>query len=225
MDRQLLEPTEEILPAVIEQFGEDYYLRGEELGLSGYQDYSWRPDETLPMASYMKRFMGIKDGNSLLDVGAARGYLVKAMRMMGVEAYGHDISQWAVENCDPSMVDYMSTELKADPMSYDFVVSKDCMEHIPEEELGPLLKKLFEATRKALLIIVPLAGKDGGQYLCPRDEGDPTHKVRWTFSTWVKFVSNIERRAVCSGSLYVPGIKQANVQWEGSCGFVMIRRM
>lgn len=206
-------------------YTEEYFERGEELKLSGYSQYKWLPDETLPMAAYMKRFVGIRDGNSVLDYGCAKGFLVKALRMLGVEATGYDISEYAINNADPGVKQYVSTTLKADPMSYDFVVSKDCMEHIPEEELEPLLKKLFEATRKALLIIVPLSGVDGGEYLCPRDEGDKTHKVRWTLMTWMKVLSNVDRRSVCQGALYVPGIKQANSAYEGSCGFITLRRM
>lgn len=214
----------ELLPSTVTPFTEDYFMRGEELGLSGYSNYVWRPDSTLPMAAYMKRFVGIKDGDKVLDFGAARGFLVKALRMLGVEAYGYDISAWAVENADPIIREHLSNELKAEPMSYDFIVAKDVMEHVPEPELKPLLIKLLAATRKAILIIVPLTHIEGGPYLCPRDEGDKTHQIRWNLTAWLKFLQNIDRRCVCQGSLYVPEIKQANVAWEDSCGFFVIRR-
>lgn len=207
------------------QFTEDYFLKGESLGISGYTDYRWLHDETLPMAAYMKRFLGIKDGSTVLDVGASRGYLVKALRMLSVEAYGYDISEWAVANCDPAVIPYMSTTLDAPPMSYDFVVSKDCMEHVPEADLRPLLVQLLAATRKALIIIVPLTAQDGGAYLCPRDEGDKTHVIRWNMTTWLKFLGSLDRRCVVSGSTWVPGIKEANCKWEGSCGFYRIERV
>lgn len=222
------EGTEALLPVEVNDpsiFSADYYLRGEELGLSGYSDYKWMADPTLHMAIYMKRYMGIKDGSSVYEFGAARGFLVKALRMLSVNAWGYDVSEWAVENCDEGVKNFMSAKFDVAPMSYDHVVAKDVMEHLSKEQLEEVLPKLLEATRKSMLIIVPLASDDNGPYLCPRDEGDITHKIRWTLGTWLKFLGNIDRRCVCCGSLYVPGIKEANVSWEGSCGFFKIARM
>lgn len=209
-------------------FGEDYFLRGEELGLSGYSSYSWKPDATLPMACYIQRYLGIKGGdrgNSVLDWGCSRGYLVKALRMLNIESYGYDVSEWAITNCDPSVKDYVSTTVDLRPMSYDFVIAKDVMEHLTKGQLSEVLPKLLSAATKAVLIIVPLTGEDGGPYLCPRDEKDPTHKIRWNLTTWLSFLQNLDRRCVCSGSFYVPGIKQENCNWENSCGFFLIKRV
>lgn len=205
-------------------FDEGYYMDGINQLKSNYEGYSWLPDLTLPLAIYIKRFMGIKDHDSALDYGAAKGFLVKALRMMSVNAHGFDISPWAVENCDPAVKDYMSSELKAEPMSYDFVIAKDVMEHLTKEQLQEVLPKLWSAARKAMLIIVPLTGEDGGPYLCPKDEKDSSHKIRWTMTGWHRFLSDLDRRSVVLGTTYVPEIKQANVNWEGSCGFFLLKK-
>lgn len=205
-------------------FDSDYYLRGPASGKSNYENYQWLPDETIPMAQMMMRALGVAPGDTLLDFGAARGYLVKAFRMLGVEANGYDISEWAVKNCDPEVANYMATELRADPMSYDYIVAKDCLEHITEPELTTLLPKLYKATKKSLLVIVPLSADEDGPYLCPKDEKDVTHKIRWSLCDWIDFLQGIDRRMVVMGSYYVPGIKQCNTAWENSCGFLIIRR-
>lgn len=199
-------------------------MRGEDTGRSNYSDYRWLPDQTMPMAWYIKRYMGIKDGESVYEFGAARGFLCKALRATGVQAFGYDISPWAVENCDPAVRDYMTNEFKVDPMSYDFVIAKDVMEHLTKEQLAETLPVLMAATRKAMLIIVPLTDQDGGPYLCPKDEKDPTHKIRWNLTTWLKFLESVDRRCVVGGSYYVPEIKQANIAYENSCGFFLLRR-
>lgn len=205
-------------------FDKDYFESGISSLKSNYEDYKFLPDLTLQLALYIKRFMGIKDGDSALDYGAAKGYLVKALRMMSVTAYGFDISEYAIANCDPSVKGFVSNELKADPMSYDFVIAKDVMEHLTKEQLQEVLPKLWSAARKAMLIIVPLTGEDGGPYLCPKDEKDSSHKIRWTLTGWLQFLTAIDRRSVVLGTTYVPEIKQSNVAWEGSCGFFLLRR-
>lgn len=206
-------------------YTEDYYMRGKESGLSNYENYVYLPELTVPLASSIKKLMGMQDGDRVLDVGAARGYLVKAMRIIGLDASGFDVSEWAVNNCDPDVQSHMGLTYDKTPMSFDFITAKDCMEHIPKDQLKEMLRDLFVMMRKAMLIIVPLTEVDGCEYLCPKDELDSTHVNRWTLPTWLKFLENIDRRMVVSGGYWVPGIKQANTAWDGSCGFITIRRM
>ena len=203
-------------------FTEGYYLRAEG---SNYRDYQWLPDQTIPLAAAIKKLMGMQDGDKVLDVGAARGYLVKAFRILGLDAHGYDISEWAVENCDPDVKGVMSTRYDILPMSYDFITLKDIAEHV---EPGLLRQMMFDFTcmaRKAILVIVPLTAVDGGEYLCPHDERDTTHVNRWTLSKWITFLENIDRRMVVSGGYYAPGIKQKNTAWQGSCGIITIKRL
>jgi hypothetical protein len=203
-------------------FHDGYFLRGEG---SNYIDYSWMPEATIPLAATIKRLLGINDGDRLLDVGAARGYLVKAMRMLRVEAFGYDVSEWAVANCHFDVTEFMRTSYDPSPMSYDFITAKDVFEHIHPDTLKPMLSDLTSMMRQAMLIVVPLAVTDGGPYICPKDEQDTTHINRWTLPTWIKFLESIDRRLVVSGGYYVPGIKQANSSWEHSCGFITIKRI
>lgn len=226
-DPNMADRTEKSLSQAVTDpsvFDEDYYERGPQTGKSNYEAMRWLPDLSLPMCAYMKRYMGIRDHDSVLDYGCAKGFLVKALRMLSVNAFGYDVSEYAVVNCDSTVRDFVSNELKADPMAYDFVIAKDVMEHLTKEQLSEVLPKLMAASRKAMLIIVPLTGEDGGPYLCPKDELDTTHKIRWNLSTWLKFLENVDRRCVVGGSYYVPEIKQVNTGWPQSCGFFLLRR-
>lgn len=205
-------------------FDSDYYMNGPSSGKSNYEGYSWLPDQTIPMAQMMMRALDISLCDTVLDYGTARGYLVKAFRLLGVNATGYDISKWAIENCDPEVKEFVSNSLETEPMSYDFIVAKDCFEHISQPDLEALLPRLYKAVRKSMLVIVPLSHNEDGPYLCPKDEKDSTHLIRWPLQTWINFLQSIDRRMVVSGSYYVPGIKQANTAWENSCGFLIVRR-
>jgi len=207
-----------------EKYTADYYLRGVESGLSNYQDYRFLPELTGAMAVSISSYLGIKKGDSLLDYGAARGYLVKCFLDLGVEAHGFDISEWAVSNCHPDVQNRISTTLDLLPPQRDWLLAKDCCEHIPEDDLWLILNKLLTNTQKGVLLIVPLSKVDGGQYVCPRDNQDATHVVRWTLDTWVKFLQSCSPDFLAWGGYHVSGIKQASDAWLGSCGFITALR-
>jgi len=69
------------------KFNEDYYERGVELGISGYSNYRWMPELTIPMCHEMINILNIKDDETILDFGCAKGYVVKGFRLLHKIAY------------------------------------------------------------------------------------------------------------------------------------------
>src|SRR5690349_17560182 len=114
-----------------QQYDADYFLRGKELGISGYTDYRWLPELTMPMVASMVRHLGIQPDDTILDFGCARGYVVRAFREMGYEAFGYDASTWALDNADPVTAPYLYRE-ESSIIGSDFawVIAKDVLEHI-----------------------------------------------------------------------------------------------
>jgi hypothetical protein len=207
-------------------FDEDYYLRGKETGKSNYQDYRWLPDLTLPMADKLRQTLHVTDGDTFLDIGAALGFVVKALRMRGVDAHGYDISEWAVANCDPSVKDCMSTKLSMPSMFWGHVLMKDVAEHIPRDQLRDLLRLVFTNVRKNALIIVPLTAYFGGEYIRPEDNADPTHVIRWTLEDWIWEAQQCAgTHGYVTGSYHYPGLKPASGEVPKSCGFIQFNRV
>lgn len=204
-------------------YDEEYYLRGVASGRSNYDNYSWMPDQTLALALNLKRYLGLLPGRPVLDFGAARGYLVKALRMMGIPAWGYDISEWAVKNCDPEVAPYMNAPSGMCPYHYEWVIAKDCLEHISESDLSFILVRLLANTGN-MFIIVPLAENSGGDYVSPKDRMDQTHVIRWTLSEWIIFLQLRCADRVVSGGYWVPGLKPEAYQHQKSCGFITMRR-
>lgn len=165
-------------------FDEDYFLRGKQTGKSNFSDYRWLPSLTIPVCKLIMRYLGgvpsppeknssvwkraNSSGDSVLDYGCARGYYVKALRGLGYDAWGYDISEWAIANCDESISKFVSTTLPqltaGGPRSFDFILAKDVLEHIEEAELGDVIRYFIEHAHKAAFIIVPLAAEDGGLF-------------------------------------------------------------
>lgn len=73
---------------------------------------------------------------TVLDAGCAYGYLVKELRDLGVEAYGFDISEFAISQADESIRPYVAahsvTEKLPDnfPDKFDLVITIEVLEHI-----------------------------------------------------------------------------------------------
>lgn len=204
-----------------ETFDEDYFMRGPETGKSNYYRYSWLPELTIPMAIHLTNVLGAKYGDTLLDFGCARGFVVKALRILNVKAFGCDISEWAVRNCDPDVRDFVGHGYEGE---YDFLFCKDVLEHIPGDELNVIIPKLLEATKKKALFIVPLARSDGGSYVYPNDERDGTHIHRLTLDSWHDLIRRHAEGFKVYTSPDLDGLKPPVRKHPGCAGFIFCVR-
>lgn len=209
-------------------FNEDYYLNGKKTGVSNYVDYRWLEEPTMALAKRVIEVMDIKPGDTFLDYGAARGYLVKAMRRLGVNAQGYDISEWAVQNCDPEVKGLMSNfHPNAD---FDHIWCKDTAEHMESSVLASTFEWMKKKARKSILFIVPLVkggtgyNIDNQWYVREEDNLDKTHIIRWTLERWMEFMSSDGEEWQLQGSWHIPGLKPASLSCPKSCGFITIRR-
>jgi ubiquinone/menaquinone biosynthesis C-methylase UbiE len=84
------------------EYGEVYFDGPREYGYGGYRyDGRW-----VPVAEDMIRHFDLKPGDRVLDVGCAKGFLVKDFMKAGpgIEAFGLDISHYAMMKCEPEVV-------------------------------------------------------------------------------------------------------------------------
>lgn len=194
-------------------FPAEYYLRGRSLGLSCYENYSWHPEMTVPAAIAVLAHLRPSSEDTVLDFGCARGYLVRVLRSWGYDAWGVDVSSWAVgEGADPDAKPYLSTEFQLD--CYDWLVAKDVLEHVPD--LPALRFMLRPRVLRGALVVVPLAQHDGGAYIEPDEEKDVTHCVRLTQSSWRAFLESTWPRWDWMVTSHIHGIKDHRA---GSNGF------
>ncbi|MBA7475660.1 Ubiquinone biosynthesis O-methyltransferase, mitochondrial [subsurface metagenome] len=99
---------------------------------------------------------------SVLDIGCAKGFLVKALLASGVDAQGCDISKWAVENCEPEVKDRLKIADIRDGLpypnkSFDAVCSLNTLEHIEIDYLDFVAKEMARVAKKWVYIEVPLS--------------------------------------------------------------------
>ena len=78
------------------KFDKDYFENGIKTRVSLYENFRWMPWISLPFANLIKELYPNK---SVLDYGCAKGFIVYALRLLNVEAYGYDPSKYAIDNC------------------------------------------------------------------------------------------------------------------------------
>jgi SAM-dependent methyltransferase len=85
---------------VSKEYGETYFDGPREYGYGGYSyDGRW-----FPVAADIIEHFGLQPGDRVLDVGCAKGFLVKDLLAAGIDAYGVDVSEYALMNCEPEVV-------------------------------------------------------------------------------------------------------------------------
>lgn len=181
-----------------EKFDETYFERGVEARVSGYENYHWRPEYVLPLANWLKnRFHKV----TYLDYGCAKGFLVKALRLLDCEAYGYDISTYAVENAEPDVKVHLLNYWMVN--KYDVIICKDVLEHINKDKLYELIDKFYKVS-EYVVVIVPLG--DNGKFRIREYELDVTHVTKEDEVFWINLFN--EHNFVCEEFYYsIDGIK------------------
>src|SRR5205085_1310369 len=72
----------------------------------------------------------------VLDVGCAKGFLVEALRDRGVEAFGFDVSEYAIGEVRPDIRPFCRVQSASEPLgaTYDLITCIEVVEHMTEEE-------------------------------------------------------------------------------------------
>jgi ubiquinone/menaquinone biosynthesis C-methylase UbiE len=124
---------DEDVVAIAKQFGEMYWDGPREYGYGGYRyDGRWRA-----VARDIISHFVLKPGMRLLDVGCGKGFLVKDLMLEcpGLEAYGLDVSHYALVHCEKDVVGRLhlgTAEKMAFPdASFDCVLSLNTIHNLP----------------------------------------------------------------------------------------------
>ena len=130
--------------ATAKQFGQMYFDGPREYGYGGYRyDGRW-----VPVARDIVSHFGLKAGMRVLDVGCAKGFLVKDLMAVctGLEVFGLDVSHYALMNCEPEVIGRLHLgSAEAIPFpdnSFDCVLSVNTVHNFPRERAVTVMKEI-----------------------------------------------------------------------------------
>jgi len=94
----------------------------------------------------------------VLDAGCAMGLLVEALRVRGVDAYGVDLSSYAIANVPDPIKPFCTHGSIADEFAdrYDLIVSIEVIEHMPAREAEQAIANICRHTDDVLFSSTPL---------------------------------------------------------------------
>lgn len=130
-DRETAKTAEHI--RISREFGQMYFDGPREYGYGGYlYDGRWRS-----VANDIVVHFGLKPGDRVLDVGCGKGFLVKDLLALGIDAYGVDVSKYALMKCEPEVVGRLqignAESLPFPDKSFDAVLSINTIHNLSKE--------------------------------------------------------------------------------------------
>lgn len=143
-----------------EKFDAYYYAHG--CNTPYRRDEAW-----LAMFDYIGgRILEEFPGASILDAGCAIGLLVERLRKGGAEAYGIDISEYAISQVHPDIRPYVRVGSITEPFErrYDLIVSIEVLEHMDQAASEQALANLCAHTDDILFSSTPFDYKEVTHY-------------------------------------------------------------
>lgn len=174
-------------------FDKDYFENGLVTGKSCYINYRWLPELTIKMAHRIIKYLDIHENHKVLDYGCSKGYLTKAFRILDVDAYGCDISQYAIDSVDAEVRPYCrlidkSNLIPFQEFNFDWLVTKDVLEHMSEDNIDAFLACSVTRTQN-MFHIIPLGDQNVFRISAYHD--DVTHIQIQNEEWWTrKFLSH-----------------------------------
>ncbi len=164
-----------------ELFDKHYFNGGGKVGGYAYEGYWDYPVHWITFEKLMEH-----NPKSVLEIGAARGYLVKRFESAGIPAKGVEISK----HCHLTRVtdsvlefDICQTPWPFKDKEFDLCYSVAVMEHIPEEFLPAIVKEMERVSSRGI------HGIDFGE----NDDGfDKTHCTLRTKEWWLERLPNTQ---------------------------------
>jgi SAM-dependent methyltransferase len=145
-------------------FGQGRDPGGDRQGFSGYATYD-RVSSNADIAAYLLwRNFGVQ---RTLDIGCAKGYLVEALRDLGLDAQGCDVSSFAVSHAAPGALGHvrMGDLLQGLPYAdeqFDLVTLLETLEHLPPERVPAALAEARRVTGALIYATIPSIGANAG---------------------------------------------------------------
>jgi len=154
------------------QWGYDYWDGDRRINYGGYR---YMPGRWAPVGQAMIDHYGLKPGDKVLDIGCGKGFQLYELTQLlpGLEVYGVDISDYAIENAKEEIQDRLqvadANSLPFEDDSFDFVFSITTLHNLHNYDLDKALREMERVGKK-------------NKYLCVeayRNEEEKANLLYW----------------------------------------------
>jgi hypothetical protein len=137
-----------------------YYAHG--CGLPYQRDEHWLNF----FGSIADRIVSDIAPGTVLDAGCALGFLVESLRDRGVDAFGIDVSDYAIASVRPDMKPFCQVHsiIEPFPQKYDLITCIEVLEHLPRRQSEQALANLCQHTDDILFSSTPFDYKEATHF-------------------------------------------------------------
>ena len=144
------------IPIPPEWYDEDYFENGLKSNWDGGYIWPLYADLFCRTAEFLVDVFS--EATSFLDIGCAKGFLVRTLREHGKDCWGFDHSEWAIDRVDESIRPFV-IQASVDDVSYDrqfdVLLALSIFESLTESQIFTFLSKARAWTRQALFAVIP----------------------------------------------------------------------
>src|SRR5215510_1272735 len=165
-----------VIPIPAEWYDEDYFENG--LKSNWNRGYTWPLFAGLfqETAAFLSSIFS--EATSYLDVGCAKGFLVRTLHELGKECWGFDHSKWAIEHAEKGATPFI-IQASVDDISYDrqfdVLLALSVFESLTEAQALSFLCRARAWTRQAIFATIPSFQHEKDEELCQQDDRDLSH--------------------------------------------------
>lgn len=171
------------------EYGESYWSSLD--SGAGYQDSVMWEDLALitkEILYYDEDGTDLSNTHNLIDLGCAHGFLVRHLRRRGVEAWGADYSEYAIQNSPKDTFLYLrqfdlTKDIAANLAGWPFrrLTCFETLEHIAEESVPYALGVLYDSLTNDGVGLLTICTDDR-----PGWDTDPTHVTIKSREWWIE---------------------------------------
>jgi ubiquinone/menaquinone biosynthesis C-methylase UbiE len=152
--------------AIARQFGRDFFDGDRR---HGYGGFNYMPRFWQPVVPDLIRHFALKPGDSLLDVGCGKGFMLHDLNaaLPGLRLAGIDISAYAIEHTIEDMRAQVqvadAASLPFADKSFDVVIAINTIHNLPRDLCGQALREIQRVAKRGAFVTVDAWRNDAEQ--------------------------------------------------------------
>ena len=143
--------------SIARKFDKDFFDGDRKHGYGGFGYHSrfWQP-----VVPTLKKFYGLTDKSSVLDVGCAKGFMLHDLKRLlpQIKVQGVDVSNYAIENAHEPIKSHLSVQdarkLEFEDSSFDLVISINTVHNLELDECAQALQEIERVSKGHSFITV-----------------------------------------------------------------------